>query len=271
VVSSGGLHAAAWYGDVLLAASDRGDADDPPAAAPAAARWWTGSCSRRRVSAGAGSRSVSSTSTSARTACSVLAVGQVLLALAPGLPMAVLARVVVGAGDAVMFVAVLALVPRWFSTPRVPLVTQLTGILAQIGQILSAVLFVGLLHANGWTSAFGTAAAASALAAVLALALVRNAPVGGWTPAPRMSQGELGRQVRAVWRRPGTRLGFFGHMGTQLSMMVFSLLWGMPYLVTAQGRSAGAAGGLLSLFVVCTILIGPVVGMLTMRHPMRRS
>jgi MFS family permease len=60
-------------------------------------------------------------------------------------------------------------------------------------------------------------------------------------------------------------------MGTQFSMMVFSLLWGVPYLVTAQGLSSGEAGRLVSLFVVCAILIGPVIGVLTARHPMRRS
>ena len=63
-----------------------------------------------------------------------------------------------------------------------------------------------------------------------------------------------------MWRRPGTRLGFFGHMGTQFSMMVFSLLWGVPYLVSAQGLSSAEAGGLVTLFVVCAILIGPVIG-----------
>jgi MFS family permease len=75
----------------------------------------------------------------------------------------------------------------------------------------------------------------------------------------------------AVWRRPGTRLGFFGHMGTQFSMMVFSLLWGIPYLVSAQGLTSGQAGGLVTLFVACAILIGPVIGVLTARHPLRRS
>ena len=69
---------------------------------------------------------------------------------------------------------------------------------------------------------------------------------------------EIGSQLRAVWARPGTRLGFFGHMGTQFSMMVFALLWGVPYLVSAQGLSAATAGALMTLFVVCTIVIGPV-------------
>jgi MFS family permease len=201
----------------------------------------------------------------------LLAGGQLLLAFAPALPFVVLARVVVGAGDAVMFVAVLGLIPRWFATRRVPLVTQLTGILGQIGQILSAVPFLALLHAHGWSTAFGAAAATSMLAAAMTLAVVRNGPRGTWAPAPAVPAREIARQVRDVWRRPGTRLGFFGHMGTQFSMMVFSLLWGVPYLMSAQGLSSAEAGGLVTLFVVCAILIGPVIGFLTGRHPLRRS
>jgi MFS family permease len=60
-------------------------------------------------------------------------------------------------------------------------------------------------------------------------------------------------------------------MGTQFSMMVFTLLWGIPDLVTAQGLTPAAAGGLLTLFVIGTIAIGPLVGVFAMRHPMRRS
>ncbi|MEN3303587.1 MAG: hypothetical protein V7633_5645 [Pseudonocardia sp.] len=201
----------------------------------------------------------------------VLTAGQLLLAFATTLPFAALARVLVGTGDAMVFVSVLALVPRWFPARRVPLVTQLTTILGQLGQILSAVPFLALLHGLGWSPAFGIAAAGSALVAVLALLVVRNAPGDGWRPGETVSVREVGRQLVAVWRRPGTRLGFFGHMGTQFSMMVFSLLWGLPYLVSGQGLSTAAAGGLISLLVISTICLGPVLGVLTMRHPMRRS
>jgi MFS family permease len=200
-----------------------------------------------------------------------LAGGQLLLAFAPSLPFAVLARVLVGAGDAVMFVAVLGLIPCWFSARRVPLVTQFTGILGQLGQVLSAVPFLALLHALGWSPAFTAAAATSLLGVALTLAVVRNGPAGTWRPAPAVPVRAIAGQIQEVWQRPGTRLGFFGHMGTQFSMMVFSVLWGVPYLVSAQGLSPAAAGGLVTLFVASAILIGPVIGVLTGRHPLRRS
>jgi MFS family permease len=60
-------------------------------------------------------------------------------------------------------------------------------------------------------------------------------------------------------------------MGTQFSMMVFALLWGVPYLVSGQHLSPSTAGGLVMLFVLCSVVLGPIIGLLTTRHPMRRS
>lgn len=200
----------------------------------------------------------------------LLVAGQLLLAVAPGLPLAVAARVLVGAGDAVVFVAVLALVPRWLPARRVPVLTQVTTILGQLGQILSAVPFLALLQSTGWSTAFGAAAAGSALAAVLALAVVRNAPGRQWSPGVAMSARDVGRQLRACGRGPALGLASSGTWAPSSRWMVFSLLWGVPYLVSAQGLSVKAAGLLVSFLVVCTIGIGPVVGVLTTRHPLRR-
>ena len=201
----------------------------------------------------------------------LLTAGQLLLAFTAALPAAVPARILVGMGDAIVFSAVLALIPRWFPPRRVPLIAQGSTILGQLGQILSAVPFALLLHGAGWSVAFGTAAAGSALVAVLVLAVVRNGPGQSWQPAASVSARQIAGQLRAVWNRPGTRLGFFGHMGTQFSMMVFALLWGVPYLVSGQHLSPSTAGALIMLFVFCSVVLGPVIGLLTTRHPMRRS
>jgi sugar phosphate permease len=74
-----------------------------------------------------------------------------------------------------------------------------------------------------------------------------------------------------VWLRPGTRLGFFTHMGTQFSVTAFALMWGVPYLTVAQGLSTAAAGTLLTISVVAAISAGVVIGIFTGRHPHRRS
>lgn len=201
----------------------------------------------------------------------IMASAQMLLALTESLPLAVAARVLVGVGDAMTFISVLRLVPQWFAPRRVPLVSQLTGIFGQIGQILSALPLMLLLNGPGWSFAYGSAASLGLLSFVLAVSVIRNAPPGLEVVAAPAGLREVGRQIRAVWGRPGTRLGFFTHMGTQFSMTTFALLWGVPYLRSAQGLSPAEAGSLLTLSVISAIVAGPIIGILSGRFPMRRS
>ena len=201
----------------------------------------------------------------------LMASGQLVLAFTESLPAAIGARAVLGLGDAFTFISVLRLVPHWFTPRQVPLVTQLTGICGQLGQVLSAIPFFALLTGSGWTTAYVSVAAIGVLSIVLTLLLVRNAPEGHVIEYETTSIRETLASVKTVWLRPGTRLGFFTHMGTQFSVTVFALMWGVPYLTVAQGLSTTVAGTLLTVSVVAAISSGILVGIFTGRHPHRRS
>ena len=201
----------------------------------------------------------------------LMASGQLVLAFTESLPAAVAARAVLGLGDALTFISVLRLVPQWFTPRQVPLVTQLTGICGQLGQVLSAIPFVAVLAGSGWTTAYVSVAALGVISIVLTLVLVQNTPGGRVVETETTSIGETLASVRTVWLKPGTRLGFFTHMGTQFSVTVFALMWGVPYLTVAQGVSSHAAGILLTISVIAAISAGIVIGIFTGRHPHRRS
>jgi MFS family permease len=200
-----------------------------------------------------------------------MAAGQLMLALATSLPLAILARVLVGAGDALTFISVLSVVSAWFPVRRVPLMTQLTGLIGQLGQVLSAVPLAALLHGPGWTTAFVSAAALGVAVAVAVLGVLRNRPPGAPAPPQAPSPREVLDGLASSWREPGTRLGLWTHMGTQFSGTVFALLWGVPYLVAGQGFSTGGASAMLTLLVAVGIAAGPLFGEFTARHPLRRS
>jgi MFS family permease len=104
-----------------------------------------------------------------------------------------------------------------------------------------------------------------------AFAVVRDRPPGAPAPPPAPSPREVVRGLVCSWREPGTRLGFWTHLGTQFSGQVFALMWGVPYLVAGQGLSAGAASAMLTLLVAAGIVAGPLFGEFTARHPLRRS
>ena len=200
----------------------------------------------------------------------VMAGGQVLLALTTSPAGAIAARMLVGTGDAMTFVSVLRLLPSWFPARRVPLLTQVTGLLGQLGQVASTIPLVVVLRAYGWTPAYLSAAAVGLLVGILVLVAVRDSPLGA-RATPPITWREALAQLRSSFAEPGTRLGLWSHFTAQFSQMVFALLWGYPFLTIGLGYNATAAGSLLTLMVVAGLVVAPVLGQLTATYPRRRS
>ncbi len=201
----------------------------------------------------------------------VLTLAQAGFALAETYPVALLARMFVGIGDAMTFICVLRLVTRWFPPSRVPIVTQLTGTLGQLGAVLAAAPMTFALRELGWTGAYLTTASLGAVLSVALVVVVRDAPEARLLRGPRLSLKAVRRSLAASWAHPGTRLGFWMHFTSQFSATTFALLWGYPFLVQGEGLSEHAAGLLLVVIVGAIVVSGPVLGYLVSRHPWHRS
>jgi MFS family permease len=201
----------------------------------------------------------------------LMAAGQVLMATTHSVSGAVLARVLVGAGDAMTFISVLRLVPQWFPARRVPVLTQLTGIIGQAGQVLSAVPLAALLAGPGWGTAFFSAAGAGLFVAIVAVAALHDHPEHRINRGAPVTLRQVGADLSSSWRHPGTRLGLWTHFTTQFSGTVFALMWGFPFLIAGEGLPRQTASTLLTLFVLVGMAAGPVLGVLVQRHPLRRS
>ena len=216
-----------------------------------------------------------------------LAIGlaQLLMAIATDVPTALIARILLGVGDATAFISVLRLLPSWFSPFRIPLLTQLTSILGLLGQVISAVPFMGVLHRFGWPVAFSSLASFSFVAALLVLAFVRDTPINEADSATRFGQGpraevapEDGGQPRhgemaklkAVLTSPWTWLGFFSHWSGAGPAMTFTILWGVPFMTLGMGMASPSAAAILVLFTGMNIVLGPIVGYQTARRPRGR-
>ena len=201
----------------------------------------------------------------------VLTGAQVMFALAETYPVAVLARVLVGLGDAMTFVCVLRLVNTWFEPRRIPLVTQLTGVLGQLGAIAAAAPMTWALRELGWTTSYLAASGIGVVLLVGLVVVVHDSPDGPRSIGPPLSWASVRRSLADSWAHPGTRLGFWTHFTTQFSGTTLSLLWGYPFLVQGEGRTPGEAGALLTLLVLSLMLAGPVLAWAITRHPWHRS
>ncbi|HET7432604.1 MAG TPA: MFS transporter [Nocardioides sp.] len=196
--------------------------------------------------------------------------GQLTFAFATSFPVAVGARAVLGAGDAMIFVSVIRLVSLWFLVRQAPMVTQLTGQVGQVGAILAAAPLAWGLHTLGWTRTFALASSIGVVLMVAVAALVKDSPYRREVVPPTKLRA-LGRTLRLVWGNPGTRLGMWSHFTSQFSATVFTLLWGFPFLVRGEGLSSGTASALLMVMTGWVVVSGLVLGALVSRFPFYRS
>ena len=198
----------------------------------------------------------------------LMCAGQFGLAFSTSLPLAVAARVLVGAGDAMTFTAVLRMLPAWFSPGRLPVLNQLTSLLGQFGQLLSSIPLAALLIGVGWEAAFSIAALFAAGVAVLVGTLLRNTPPG--TVESTGERPDPWSQVREVLRIPQTQVAFWVHWTSSIWGLVFPLMWGYPFLINGMGYGPAVASGLLAVFVLANVPMGLMFGLLSRRAPAQR-
>lgn len=196
---------------------------------------------------------------------------QAMLAIVDDLPAAYAARILLGLGDACIFNSVLRLLPRWFKPGQVPLLSQITGMAGALGQVNAVWLVLPAIQTLGWRAGLLVVALVSAVVAVVGIVVVRDAPPGAPREVAADHLRELPGKVTTVLRHPATQLGFWVHFTSGFSVNAFVFMWGMPYLLVGQGLSQAVASGLFVMLSAASVVAGPIVGLLTARHPLRRS
>lgn len=204
------------------------------------------------------------------TGLATMTVGQLVFAFSTSFSGAVLARVVLGAGDSMVFPALIRLVSIWFLVRQAPLVTQLTGLIGQLGAIAAAAPLAFLLDRLGWTRSFAIVSSVGILLLLVVPVLVKDSPYRH-EGVVRVKLRALAGSLRTVWGNPGTRLGMWSHFSSQFSSTVFVLLWGYPFLVRGLDWSPQAASTLLMAMTAWAVLSGLVLARLVGRFPYYRS
>lgn len=206
-------------------------------------------------------------------ASALMGSAQLVFALVPSFPVALLARALLGCGDALTFVSVLRFAATHFSPRRYPVVVAATATIGSLGNVLATLPLALALKDVGWAPAFATTASVSLVAAAAVWRLLPDS-----TPPPkairnlaalRVSAGGVWTRVRTAWALPGTRLGFWVHFASMSTATTLAVLWGSPYL-QAVGLSASGAGGVLMGGVILASFAAPALGWLTGRHPAAR-
>jgi predicted MFS family arabinose efflux permease len=138
-----------------------------------------------------------------------------------------------------------------------------------VGQLISTEPLRLSLSYLGWVTTFVGSAVATAGVAVVIAIFVRDRPDTS-KPLPLRERPSMRRSVRHAMQTPGTWRGMWAHFTLTGPFVVFTALWGYPFLVRAQHYSGRSAGFTLGLVVLSAVLGSPFVGVLIVRAPRAR-
>jgi MFS family permease len=200
-------------------------------------------------------------------AAATMAVAQLAFALTRSYPEALLARGLLGCGDALTFVSVVRIAAQDFPRRRFPLAVSVTSMLGMAGNLAATIPLALLLRSAGWTVSFaGTGLVTLVTGVAVLILLPAGRAAAARQPAPA---GRTLHRVRAAWRTPGTRLGFWVHFSCMSLATMFAVLWGLPYLVR-QGFTEAGASAVLLVCVLAAIVASPAIGAIFGRYPAAR-
>lgn len=179
------------------------------------------------------------------------ATGGAIFTLAPGWPMLLTGRVLMGAGFGVMLIGTMVVVTRWFPPDRFSTLIAMVMSIGLLGNLAATTPLAWASQAIGWRAVFAVAVLFTALAAVAVALVVRDAPPDhpflARTPEPprQMLQGLL-EVLRNPRLRPILALNFCNYACT----FTVQGLWGGPFLREVHGLTPIEAGNVLLVAVI---------------------
>lgn len=193
--------------------------------------------------------------------------GTVMFAESHSFAMIIASRVVVGVGDALIWLNIVSVLARWFSYGVFGRVLGITAMAGNIGAIIATVPLALWIDASGWRLPFGVMGGALIVLAVAAALIF-----GRLTPAhpdlgvkrPDVPWARVflsGRQIISVC------LAHFGLMGPFLG---FVSLLAVPYLRQNYHFSEVSAGTFLAFGLLGSLVGGPMGGFLADRFGVAR-
>ena len=189
--------------------------------------------------------------------------GTLLFSVSPSFWWIVTARIIVGFGDALIWLNIVSVLGRWFSHRVFGRVLGVTSMSGSLGALAATVPLAVWIQASGWRLPFG----------ILGFALIALSGVSGlvfffWTP---INPDWRVKDSTAIPWRPvvasgskifGPVLSHFGFLGPFLG---FISIFAIPYLRAAYHFSEVGASTFIAFGLVGSLVGGPVAGALADR------
>ena len=177
--------------------------------------------------------------------------GAAVFTLAPGWPVLLTGRALMGAGFGVMLIGSMVVISRWFPPDRFSTLTAMVLSIGPLGNLVATTPLAWASEAVGWRAVFGAVVVFIALATIAVWVVVRDAPPGhpflDRTPeTPRQMLQGLLEVLGNPLLKPILVMNFCNYACT----FTVQGLWGGPFLREVYGLTAIEAGNVLLAAVI---------------------
>ena len=196
----------------------------------------------------------------------------IFLGMVDSTAMAILARILVGLGVAMLFVPTMKVLTHWFKSEEF---ARMTGILMAVGGLgayTASRPLAWLSDLMGWRGSFMVIGAATLLVAAAIWFLVRNTPQEIGLASANQPDRNPSKKLEAIGLIEGMKMvlsyrpfwllaaWFFFSFSIFFS---FGGLWGGPYLMHVYGLSKAEAGNILGMLALAMIVGSPFLSWLS--------
>jgi len=197
----------------------------------------------------------------------------IFLGMVTSMGLAILARILVGLGVAMLFVPTMKVMTNWFKVEEFALMTGILMAVGGLGAYTASRPLAWLSDKIGWRGSFIAIGVVTLLMAVAIWFLVRNTPQDMGLPEVNKppTQGKTGK-TRTIGLTQGMKMvlssrsfwflaaWFFFSFSIFFS---FGGLWGGPYLMQVYGFSKAETGNILGMLALAMIAGSPFLGWLS--------
>ena len=196
----------------------------------------------------------------------------IFLGMVGSLGMAILARILVGLGVAMLFVPTMKVMTNWFKTEEF---ARMTGILMAVGGLgaySASRPLAWLSDKMGWRGSFIAIGIVTLVVAAAIWFLVRNKPEDMGFAAVKQPDQDHSQNGKTIGLAQGMKMVLTsGSFWILAAWFFFSFciffsfggLWGGPYLMQVYGFSKAEAGNILGMLALAMIVGSPFFGWLS--------
>jgi sugar phosphate permease len=192
---------------------------------------------------------------------------------------AIFARILVGIGVSMLFVATLKILTRWFKVTEFARLTGILMALGGLGVLATATPLAYLSNQLGWRGSFMVIGVATLILAAAIWVFVRNSPQEKGLPGPEETQQQKNGGPQKIGLMAGLKMvvssWFFWPLAAWYFFacavfFTFAGLWGAPYLMQVYGFTKMQAGEVMNMLAYAMILGSPLLSLLSDRIRSRK-